>query len=138
MYKIIVDNDPKQVDNEIVSDGVFKAHANLIGEKDKSFSVFLRNDAGQIFGGIHATFDSESVYLESLWVDDTLRHQGYGKKLLNAVEQEAIHQGCHLSTTNTWDFQAEGFYLKNGYARIGEIKNYWKRHSMIFLRKDLR
>jgi ribosomal protein S18 acetylase RimI-like enzyme len=73
-----------------------------------------------------------------LWVDSKLRSQGHGKRLLNVVEQEAIKNGCHLATTNTWDFQAEEFYLKSGYTRIGEIKNYWKGHSMIFLRKDLK
>jgi GNAT superfamily N-acetyltransferase len=137
MFQIIVDNDPSESDNDIVKDGVFKAHADLIGAKDKSFSVFLKNNAEKIVGGIHATFDTESVYLETLWVDDALRHQGYGKKLLHAVEQEAVKKGCHLATTSTWDFQAESFYLKNGYARIGEVENYWKGHSMIFLRKGL-
>jgi hypothetical protein len=39
---------------------------------------------------------------------------------------------------DTWDFQAEEFYLKNGYERIGELKNYWHGHSKIFLRKKLR
>jgi GNAT superfamily N-acetyltransferase len=137
MYKVIVDYDPRQVDKDTVSDGVFAAHAHLIGEKDKTFSVFLKNDVGQVLAGAQVSFDAESVYIDSLWVDDALRDKGYGKQLLNAVEQEAIKQGCHLSTTNTWDFQAEGFYLKNGYAYIGEIKNYWKGHSMIFLRKNL-
>ncbi len=89
-------------------------------------------------GGAQVSFDTESCYVNSLWVDSQLRRQGYGKRLLNAVEQEAIKNGCHLSTTNTWDFQAEGFYLKSDYTRIGEIKNYWKGHSMIFLRKDLK
>ena len=135
--KIVIDHTPTEADNTVIGDGVFAAHAYLIGEKDKSFSVFLKNDAGQVLGGVQAAFDTESVYIDRLWVDDTLRNKGYGKQLLNVAEQEAIQQGCSLSTVNTWDFQAEGFYLKNGYARIGEIKNYWKGHSMIYLRKTL-
>jgi hypothetical protein len=42
--------------------------------------------------------------------------------LLYTAEQEAIKNGCVFSTVDTWDFQAEEFYLKNGYERIGEIK----------------
>ncbi len=135
--KTVIDHTPTDTDNTVISDGVFAAHADLVGEKDQSFSVFLKNDTGKIMGGIQAAFDTESIYLEALWVDETLRHQGYGRQLLNAAEQEGIQQGCAFSTTNTWDFQAEGFYLKNGYMRIGVIKNYWKGHSMIYLRKAL-
>lgn len=66
------------------------------------------------------------------------RKQGYGKKLLDAAEQEAIKNGCIFSTTDTFDFQAEEFYLKNGYERMGEIKKYWYDHSRIFFRKNLK
>lgn len=59
-------------------------------------------------------------------------------KLLDEVEQEAIKNGCVFSLVDTWDFQAEEFYLKKGYERIGELKNYWLGHSKIFLRKNLR
>lgn len=138
MHNIIVDYDPNQIDSKTLSDGVFAAHAYLIGERDKSFSVFLKNDSGQVLGGIQASFDTESIYIELLWVEDAYRNQGYAKQLLAVAEQEAIKNGCRLATVDTWDFQAEGFYLKNGYARIGEIKNYWKGHSKIFLRKDLK
>ena len=137
MYEIMVDYAPDQAENSVISEGVFAAHADLIGEKDKSFSVFLKNDAGQVFGGVQASFDTESVYIDLLWVDETLRNKGYGKQLLNAVEKEAVKNGCQSLTVDTWDFQAEEFYLKNGYQRIGEVKNYWKGHSKIFLRKTI-
>ena len=38
---------------------------------------------------------------------------------------------------DTFDFQAEGFYLKNGYHIIGEIKDYPKKHKRIYLAKKL-
>lgn len=59
-------------------------------------------------------------------------------KLLDAAEKEAIKNGCIFSLVDTWDFQAEEFYLKKGYERVGELKNYWLGHSKIFLRKNLR
>ncbi len=138
MYKVIVDLAPSQADNDVVMEGLITANEKIIGERDKEFSVFLKNDAGKIFGGIQASFDTVSVYIDVLWVEETLRKQGYGKKLLVAAEQEAIKNGCIFSTVDTWDFQAEEFYLKNGYKRIGEIKNCWFNHSRIFLRKNLR
>ncbi len=136
--KIIIDHTPEPTENAVLSDGVFAAYADLVGERDRSFSVFLKNNSGKILGGLQAFFDTESIYIKSLWVDDAYRHQGHGKQLLRVAEQEGIQQGCRLSTVDTWDFQAEGFYVKNGYVRMGEIKNYWKGYSMIFLRKVLK
>lgn len=66
-----------------------------------------------------------------------LQKQGYGKKLLDEAEQEAIKNGCVFSAVDTFDFQAEEFYLKNGYKRVSELKNCWFGHSKFFLRKNL-
>ncbi|MBI2792808.1 MAG: GNAT family N-acetyltransferase [Gammaproteobacteria bacterium] len=119
-------------------EGLVSFNEHIMGEpRDKEFSVFLKNDLGEIFGGIQAHFDTESVYIEVLWVDEKLRKHGYGRKLLDAAEQEAIKNGCIFSITDTLAFQAEAFYLKNGYVRMGEIKKYWYEHSRIFLRKAL-
>lgn len=137
-YKIIVDHDPSQADNDVLREGLITWYEREMNEtRDKEFSVFLKNDFGKIVGGIQAQFDTESVYLQALWVDKKLRKQGFGTKLIHAAEQEAVKYGCIFSILDTWDFQAEGFYLKNGYERMGEIKKYWREHSRIFLRKTL-
>lgn len=138
MYRVVVDHEPSQADNAIIKEGLIAAHEHIIGERDKQFSVFLKNDSGKIFGGIQAFLDSESIYIDVLWVGEILQKQGHGTKLLDAAELEAIKNGCIFSLVDTWDFQAEGFYLKNGYERLGEIKNYWHGHSKIFLRKKLK
>lgn len=137
-YKIIIDHKPSQADNDAVVEELVVHYERLMGEpRDREFSVFLKNDLGEIFGGIQAHFDTQSVYIEVLWVDEMLRKKGYGTKLINAAEQEAVKNGCASSITDTWSFQAEEFYLKNGYERMGEIKNYWYEHSRIFLKKIL-
>jgi ribosomal protein S18 acetylase RimI-like enzyme len=137
MYKIVVDHAPSQSDNDVVREGLVKCYEAEFGERDKPLSIFLKSDSGEIFGGIQAFMDTESIYIDALWVQENLRNQGYGAKLLDAAEREAIENGCIFSLVDTWDFQAEGFYLKNGYERIGEIKNYWHGHSKLFFRKKL-
>jgi len=138
MYKVVVDHAPSQADNDVVREGITAFNESVVGERDKAFSVFLKNDSGKVFGGIQAFQDRESVYIDVLWVEESHQKQGYGSKLLSAAEREATENGCIFSLVDTWDFQAEQFYLKNGYERIGEIKNYWHGHSKIFLRKKLR
>lgn len=139
MLNIIVDHTPTCTDNAAVLEGLITFNEKIMGEpRDKSFSVFLKDAAGSVFGGIQAHFDRESVYIEIFWIDENFRQQGYGRKLLEAAEQEAVKQGCIASIVDTLGFQAEAFYLKNGYARMGEIPNYWYTHSRIFLRKHLK
>jgi GNAT superfamily N-acetyltransferase len=138
MYKIIVDYAPSESDNAIVKEGIIAFNANILGEREKAFSIFLKNDLGKVLGGLQAFLGSESIYIDILWIEKQFQKQGYGTKLLDAAEREAIKNGCIFSVLDTWDFQAEKFYLKKGYERIGEIKNYWLGHSRIFLKKNLR
>ncbi len=138
MYKVVVDYTPSDADNEVVSEGIIASMEKVLGERDKEFSIFLKNETGKVFGGILAFLGSESIYIDVLWVEENLQKQGYGTKLLIAAEQQASQNGCVFSLVDTWDFQAEKFYLKHGYERIGELKNYWLGHSRIFLRKKLK
>jgi len=134
---VVVDYAPTEADNAVVREGIIAFNESVVGERDKTVSIFLKNELGKVFGGIQAFLGTESLYIDVLWVEGNLQKQGYGTKLLDAAEQEAIKNGCKFITVDTWDFQAEGFYLKNGYERIGELKNYWLGHSKIFLKKIL-
>jgi GNAT superfamily N-acetyltransferase len=138
MYQVVVDYAPAEADNDVVREGITASNEDIVGERDKAFSIFLKNDSGKVFGGIQAFLGTASVYIDVLWVEESLQKQGYGTKLLDAVEREAVKNGCIFSLVDTWDFQAEEFYLKNGYERIWELKKYWIGHSKIFLRKNLK
>ncbi|HSW71791.1 MAG TPA: GNAT family N-acetyltransferase [Chlamydiales bacterium] len=135
--KVVVDYDPSKIDNEVISEGIIASNAQILGERDKEFSIFLKDDSGKVLGGLQAYMDSESIYIDTLWIKEKFQGKGYGSKLLNRVEQEALKNKCKYLTVDSFDFQAEGFYLKNGYERIGEVKNYWLGHSKITLRKLL-
>jgi ribosomal protein S18 acetylase RimI-like enzyme len=139
MYSITVDYDPKEEDRKIIEAGLILTTKNVLGHKnflEKSFSVLLK-DGNNIRGGIVARYDSESVYIDLLWVDENSRNQGCGTRLLNTAENEARKLGCHYSTVDTYNFQASKFYLKNGYEWLGEIKNYYLNYSKIFFRKKI-
>ncbi len=140
MYKIAISHDVNDADVKIIQEGLIESSKKSLGSTDfmeKSFSVLLKDENGNIHGGVLARFDLESIYIDMLWVNENSRHQGYGTTLLNAAEKEGYKLGCRYSTLDTYDFEAEAFYLKNGYERFGEIKNYWLNHSRIFLRKNL-
>lgn len=69
MYKVVVDYTPAEADNAVVSEGIIAFNENIIGERDKAFSIFLKNDSGKVFGGIQAFLDTESVCIDVLWVE---------------------------------------------------------------------
>ena len=139
MHNIVIDNAASDSDIKTIREGIFAFNKNILGKGmiENTYSVLLKDKDDKVRGGILAYYDSESVYIDVLWVDEASQHQNYGSKLLHAAESEAARLGCRYSTLDTWSFQAEGFYLKNGYERLGEIKNYYLNHSKIFLRKKL-
>jgi GNAT superfamily N-acetyltransferase len=141
MYKILIENNPSTEDTNIIKEGLLHNTAQILGDQgweEQDISFFLKDETGALLGGIIASMDSESIYINQLWIEESLRRQDYGSELLKTAEDEALKCGCTYATLDTWSFQAESFYLKNGYHRIGEIKNYFYEHSKIFLRKKLK
>ena len=124
MYKIISDFNPSDADNQILSDALMAFNESVFKEKVQPLSIFLKREDGTVYGGVVAYLQSDSIHIDILWVDEPIRGQGYGAQLLQVAEEEAKKHGCSFSTVNTMDFQAEDFYLKYGYERICEFKNY--------------
>ena len=63
--------------------------------------------------------------------------KGIGTKILKHAEKIAIEKGAEISMLDTFDFQAEEFYLKNGYKPIGEMRGFPKGHRRIYFSKQL-
>lgn len=91
-------------------------------------------DIGGILGGIGYW---NGLEIKILWVKDMHRKQGIGTQLLKHIESMAIEKGAYTAMVDTFDFQAEGFYLKNGYQPIGEMTNFPKEHRRIYFSKTL-
>lgn len=134
---IIKKNAPKPSEDKILREGIVEFNKKILGERPEHFSVFLKDENDIIHGGAMVWVHTESIYIDVLWVSEELRMQGYGTKLMRAAEEEAKKRRCKYSTVDTYSFQAEEFYLKNGYHQMGEIKNYLFEHSKIFFRKEL-
>lgn len=66
-----------------------------------------------------------------------LRGQGYGKKLLEATEDESRAQGCRGVFLTTFSFQARPFYERLGYEVIADVPDYPVGHTYHVLIKML-
>jgi GNAT superfamily N-acetyltransferase len=99
--------------------------------------IFIRNPGGQILGGLLGDTYWGWLYVSILWIDERLRGQGYGEKLLAAAEQEAIRRGCSHAHLDTMSFQAQPFYEKHGYTVYGVLEDQPAGHKKIYLQKKL-
>jgi ribosomal protein S18 acetylase RimI-like enzyme len=79
----------------------------------------------------------EWLFVSHLWVDERLRGQGWGGRLMARIEEAAVRRGCHSAHLDTFSFQALGFYEKQGYARFGTLPDYPRGESRYFLSKRL-
>jgi GNAT superfamily N-acetyltransferase len=103
----------------------------------QDFVYFLKSDSGKIYGGIAASKDNQRMTVDYLWVDEPVRSQGYGTKLLKHIENIARENKCTLVWLSTFGFQAPDFYIKNGYEVFGVLEKCISGYSQFFFKKSL-
>jgi GNAT superfamily N-acetyltransferase len=86
-----------------------------------AFTVVLRDENGGVRGGAHGVVRMGAVEIRSVWIDGDLRGQGFGAKIVRAVEEEARRLGARAALLDSYEFQALGFYEKLGYASFGSF-----------------
>lgn len=74
-----------------------------------------------ILGGLSGLVFGSYLEVKLLWVADELRGKGVGAALLKRAEDEARARGCSYAIVDTFDFQAEGFYLKQRYIPYARL-----------------
>lgn len=97
----------------------------------------LVDDEGRIVGGLLGTTHWGWLHVTVLAVDEALRGQGWGTRLLREAERIAVGRGCHHAWLDTFSFQARPFYERLGYRAFGELADYPTGQSRIFLAKPL-
>lgn len=97
-----------------------------------------KNENGEEIAGILAGIGYwNGLEINILWVKDDYRKKGLGTYILKYVEDVAKAKGAKIAMLDTFDFQAEEFYLKNGYMPVGEIQNFPDGHRRIYFSKRL-
>ena len=101
------------------------------------FSVFIKDSMQQVVGGVLGVTFYGSLYVDSLWIDKTLRKKGLGTLLMQEVEKLAIVNQARFITLNTMDFEGLNFYQKLGFTIEFIREGYDKDSKMYLLRKQL-
>ena len=121
------------VRNELIAYNI----ATAAMDTSQDIAVWLHDAHGGLMGGIVGTIWGHCVEITYLWVHPSLRGHGYGRRLLQTLEQEARAQQCHAAILDTYSFQAPGFYQRLGYEVFGVIDGYPRGYQKMFLKKRL-
>lgn len=102
-----------------------------------SLAIFLHNKQSQLLAGISGWLWGECLEIDYLWVHETWRGQGIGKRLVRTLEDEAVTRGCRQITLETFSFQAPEFYRHIGYSVFGVISGFGNGHQKFYMQKRL-
>ncbi|MDO8953414.1 MAG: GNAT family N-acetyltransferase [Gammaproteobacteria bacterium] len=86
-----------------------------------SINIFVRDESHAILGGLKSYAYLQTLHIDYLYIDKSLRGLGYGKKLLALAETEAKKQNCSLICLSSFSFQAPNYYKKLGYEVYAEL-----------------
>jgi GNAT superfamily N-acetyltransferase len=127
---------PEDVD--AVKAGLLAFNEAVLGPADSvPVQLFVRDEHGNVVGGLLGSRRWGWLYVDKLWVREELRGQGIGCRLLQQAEEEARSAGCTNVALDTFAFQARGFYEKLGYRVYATLEGFPPGFDMYFLRKDL-
>lgn len=131
--------DPPSETLETLGAGLQAFNREVMGDYPSArFAVLVRNEAGEVVGGISGNLRWDWLHIGALWVREDHRGQDIGSRLVRLAEEEALAKGITHSHLETISFQALGFYLKCGYLVFAELKDKPIGHSWYYLKKELR
>lgn len=81
----------------------------------KEFAFVISDDNDVTYGVLNAYTAFAEVYIEDIWVDESIRGKGYGRQLLTTLEDHFKGKGYNNINLVTSAFQAPKFYKKCGY-----------------------
>lgn len=113
------------LDTNTAASPVLRALRGTPAERETPLHVWASDSEGTLAGGLVGHTWTTWLHVTYLWVDGRHRGAGLGSRLLARAEQVASERhGCRHVRLETWDFQAPGFYRKQGYEVVCVIEDY--------------
>jgi GNAT superfamily N-acetyltransferase len=139
MFTMSLEATPDPADMAAVRDGLIAYNlAHAPPDDYRPLTLLVHDVAGALAGGLLGATYWGWLYVEILWMTESARRQGFGSRLLEQAEREALLRGCHAAHLDTMDFQALPFYKRRGYTIFGVLDDLPRGHKRYFLKKQLR
>jgi GNAT superfamily N-acetyltransferase len=125
-------------DIHLLEEKLYAHNSTAIGAHDGAlFSALVKNEKKEVVAGIGGWTWAGACEITQLWVHESERKNGLGKKLLGMAETEARNKGCRHILVKSYSFQAPHFYEKNGYEIKQVIANFPYGHDYYTLVKTI-
>ncbi|MER5884653.1 GNAT family N-acetyltransferase [Streptomyces sp. NPDC001941] len=112
-------------ETNLASSPALRALAGTGQDGELPLQVWASDASGALVGGLTGRTWAHWLHVELLWVDAGARGSGLGARLLAEAERRAREARlCTRSRVDTWDFQAPGFYTRQGYEIVGTVVGY--------------
>ena len=106
----IVDKINESLEKRIEEGNVAYETVHGIDVNYKSFAITITDEHDDICGILNAYTVYSEIYVDDIWVEEHARGKGYGRQLLQALENHFAGKGFNNINLVTSAFQAPEFY----------------------------
>jgi GNAT superfamily N-acetyltransferase len=124
-------------DHEAIFKPLLAYNETHVATDYEPFAIRLRDEAGDIVGGLFARKFYHWLFVELLFVPTAARGTGLGSAMLKRAELFAREKGCIGIWLDTFSFQAPDFYRKLGFVQFGALDDYPAGSTRFFFQKRL-
>jgi len=101
-------------------------------------SIVIRNpETNAIIGGLTGSSSHDWLFIKLFFIPESLRGQNLGTKLIAQAESIARTRNLTGIWLDTFEFQARGFYEKQGFTLFATLPDHPKGQNRYFLQKRL-
>lgn len=134
MYNWTIVEDANESDLAVLSEGVIRFGRSLAADGHARPIACFGRDGDKIIAGASGRTEYNRLFISYLWVEENLRSQGIGSKILAELEKAARERGSVDALLETLDERAVKLYSRLGYRHVAKIPNYvgpFTKHIMI-------
>lgn len=104
----------------------------------QTIALLVRDERSHaVIGGLYGEIFYHWLFIESLAIPEQARGQGTGSRLMSMAEELARERGCVGIWLDTFDFQAPGFYQKQGFSEFAQLGEFPPGRTRFFFQKKL-
>jgi GNAT superfamily N-acetyltransferase len=123
----------------VIAEGLRAYNQAQAGYSDSlALAVLVRDPASnKVVGGLHGRTSLGLLRVEQFFLPEDLRRDRLGSRILAMAEEEGRRRGCTRAVLSTVQFQAPGFYLKQGWEVAARIECAPPGHTRFYMTKKL-
>jgi GNAT superfamily N-acetyltransferase len=130
---------PTDADTRVIATGLAEYNTQKTGYGDwRPLAALVQDPAtGETLGGMIGKTSYGLLFIDLVYLPETLRGQDIGSQLLAMMEQEGIARGCKSAFLFTITYQAPAFYQRHGWTEFGRIPCDPPGTARVFMTKTL-